>query len=69
MFPDEQKIISEADAWYQKWLKALPKYGKDQSYWNKILEIADAATGDLAHAVMFRRVKELEKEWSHLTGN
>lgn len=72
MFPDEQKIISEADAWYGKWIRALPKYGKDDAYWSKVIEIAGRFAEDnglLGRALMLNRMEELEKEWSRLNGS
>lgn len=72
MLGDELKIINEADAWFQKWIKALPKYGNDQRYWNKVLEVAwnfSKKYGTLGYVLMIRRVEVLEKKWSDLNGN
>ncbi len=64
-------INDEADAWLDKWTRALPKYGKDQKYWDKVLEIAGRFIdkhGKTGRVAIVNRLEVLELRWSDLNG-
>ena len=68
---EEDRIRREADAWYDRWKRAMPKHGKEDDYWMHIAKITNEFSekyGRYGAYLMCSRYDLLEKEWRALNG-